>query len=86
MSFGRCLNFGVLAKSLIYNVPDEHFAGNHDEAVLSVLRYLWKTPVAGFVCQNGQHDLFGDTEEQWKLEHANETIAAFVKLWDSWYQ
>lgn len=73
-------------QSLIYNVPDENFTGDHDTTVLNVLSYLWETPNVSFVCQNHFHELFGNTEEQWRTEDANETIIAFVDLWNNWYQ
>ncbi len=73
-------------QSLIYNVPDKYFEGDYNTAVLATLRYLWQTPVQNFVCQNGQHNLFGDSGEQWNVDNAVSTIAAFVDLWDNWNQ
>ncbi|QQS16039.1 MAG: nucleotidyltransferase [Candidatus Moraniibacteriota bacterium] len=71
-------------QSLIYNVPDPCFQANHSATVYAVLKHLYENPVEGFVCQNEQHLLFGDTPEQWNVSNAHTTIMAFVKLWDNW--
>lgn len=71
-------------QSLVYNVPDEHFDGDHNATTFAVLKYLYQNPVSGFVCQNEQHSLFGDTEEQWNTEHADQTVGALAELWDGW--
>lgn len=73
-------------QSLVYNVPDEHFDGDHNATVYAILKHLWEKPVDNFVCQNGLHTLFGGTEEQWDVPNAHQTITAFVQLWDNWGQ
>lgn len=88
------LDTGVLAdgmapsyflQSIIYNVPDEHFTGDHSQTVFAVLKHLWhEMSLDGCVCQNHLHSLFGDTEEQWNQQDAANTIKAFVELWDNW--
>ncbi len=72
-------------QSLIYNVPDEHFTGDHSSTTHAVLKHLWHELILDqCVCQNHFHSLFGDTEEQWNQDNAVKTISAFVELWDNW--
>lgn len=72
-------------QSLIYNVPDEHFTGDHSTTVHAVLKHLWSAlPLGQCVCQNHFHELFGESEEQWNQDDAVKTISAFVELWDNW--
>lgn len=71
-------------QSLIYNVPDAHFNGDQSTIIYNVLKYLYSTVVDDFVCQNEQHLLFGATEEQWNVPHAQQAIIGFVQLWDNW--
>ncbi len=71
-------------QSLIYNVPDENFVNSLDTSVYNVLKHLYQNPIDAFVCQNEQHNLFGDTQEQWNLTNASNFIKEAVKLWDNW--
>ncbi|MES3017420.1 MAG: nucleotidyltransferase [Bacteroidota bacterium] len=72
-------------QSLIYNVPDEHFTGDHSATIYAVLKHLWQgLSLDRCVCQNRMHSLFGESEEQWNQDDAVKTIRAFVELWDNW--
>lgn len=71
-------------QGLIYNMPDNYFGGTYNSTVYNILCHLYKNPIDQFVCQNGIHNLFGSTEEQWNLADAQTTIKALVELWDSW--
>ncbi|MBI2100125.1 MAG: nucleotidyltransferase [Candidatus Vogelbacteria bacterium] len=71
-------------QSLIYNAPDNLFGSNYQTTVFNVLKYLYETPVSGFLCQNERHLLFGNTPEQWNESDAALTIQKLVELWDNW--
>lgn len=71
-------------QSLVYNVPDNCFAGTHHDTCFNVLKYLHENPHHNFICQNEQVLLFGETEEQWNTNDAREFIQKAVYLWDNW--
>jgi hypothetical protein len=69
---------------LMYNVPDENYAGDYQTACYNILKWLSEADLTNFNCQNGQTSLFGSTSEQWTIEKAQTYIQGFIKLWNNW--
>jgi hypothetical protein len=73
---------------LLYNVPDKHFKRAYDRSFPLILNWLSDMFASGkasnFICQNRQHDLFGNTPEQWSEENATKTITQLCDLWEQW--
>lgn len=69
---------------LLYNVPDREFGNNNQQNYRDVLAYLEQVDLSIFVCQNGQHGLFGPTPEQWDIKSAQSLIQGLRRLWDNW--
>ena len=69
---------------LLYNVPDHLFVANRQQAMYGIGEWLRTTNMALFMCQNGVTFLFGLTEEQWNIAHAQQFVNALVNLWNTW--
>ena len=69
---------------LLYNVPDVKFTTNHQDTFCNVVNWLQEANMRGFVCQNEQIPLFGDTPEQWSSSKAKEFIGMLIALWNNW--
>ena len=73
---------------LLYNVADKAYGQSHQATFLSVIEWLADAlgdgRGDGFVCQNGQLKLFGDTPEQWGHEKAVQLLLSLVELWRDW--
>lgn len=73
-------------QGLLYNVPNDQFSDDLTMNMLNSLIWLAdKTDsYQNFVCQNGIHLLFGDTDEQWKPQSATKFVHEIMKLWRDW--
>lgn len=73
-------------EGLLYNVPNQHFYGSYENAVLNVLRWLRQTSErTNFVCANEQHYLLRDGHTIcWPCADGERFINAAVRLWDNW--
>lgn len=73
-------------EGLLYNVPNDKFAGNHQETVYAVLKWLYDTPDrTQFVCANKQYYLLRDNLHTcWATADGKSYIDAAIKLWDDW--
>lgn len=69
---------------LIYNVPDSNFGGSYGDTFCNIVNWLNGADLEGFVCQNGQLELFGDTPEQWSTYNADRLIEGLIELWNNW--
>lgn len=69
---------------LLYNVPDGKFGSTFQSTFCNVVNWLLQVDFIGFVCQNEQLPLFGDTPEQWSEEEAQQFMRAMVGLWNNW--
>ena len=69
---------------LLYNVPDIKFTSNHQNTFCNVLNWLLEANMNGFVCQNEQLYLFGNTPEQWSSSDAQHFLNTLVSLWNNW--
>lgn len=71
---------------LIYNVEDANFIGDTWQTILlSVLNWFHvQENWSGFICQNGQQNLFGDSIIQWSESQAKTFIQRVITLWNNW--
>jgi hypothetical protein len=69
---------------LIYNVPDNLFVSNAQQAYRNIVEWLRTADLEQMMCQNGQQPLFGNTPEQWSLTSARTLVIGLVNLWDHW--
>ncbi len=69
---------------LLYNVPDECYAGSYQDIFCSVVKYLQGADLSKFKCQNEQLALFGNSPEQWSESQARQFVEAMVNLWNEW--
>ena len=70
---------------LLFNVPDQCFINVCDCTVLNAINWLMKNGTnEDLVCQNRQSSLFGDSPEQWSIEHADSLIYALFNMWYDW--
>jgi hypothetical protein len=69
---------------LLYNVPDHLFVANRQQAMYGICEWLRTTNMVLFMCQNGVTFLFGLTEEQWNIGHAQQFVNALINLWNTW--
>jgi hypothetical protein len=64
-------------ESAVYNALDQHFTGNHQSALESVLDFLIRRCDADrLVTVSHQHLLFGTELWQWNKPHAGEFLEA----------
>lgn len=68
----------------LYNVPDNFFVGSFSNTVPAILDYLWTTPYAGFLCQNGVVRLIGNGMTQWSEDNFVLFLQAARTAWDGW--
>lgn len=69
---------------LIYNVPDYCFGNSYQTTYQAVVAWLASANISGFICQNGEVPLFGNTPEQWSEDEARTFISALALLWQNW--
>ena len=71
-------------ESLLYNVPNEYFAGSISDVFFKSLKWLNGADLSNFKCQHELFSLFGTSEGQCPISEAKSFISAIVKLWNSW--
>jgi hypothetical protein len=68
----------------LYNVPDNLFVGSFSNTMPAILDYLWNTPYAGFLCQNGVVRLIGSGMTQWPEDNFALFVQTARTAWDGW--
>jgi hypothetical protein len=73
-------------EGLLYNVPNDQFAGNYQDIFLNILRWLHETDNrVNFVCANEQYYLLRDDSATcWACEDGRKFINAAIGLWNNW--
>lgn len=73
-------------EGLLYNVPNEKFAGNLSTMVYEILNWLHNTTDrSGFVCANERHYLLRDSIPVcWPKASGAKFISAAIRLWNNW--
>lgn len=69
---------------LIYNVPNSKFGTSYQDSFCEVINWLNQADIDSFICQNGQHKLFGTSPEQWTISQARTFIANAISRWNNW--
>ena len=69
---------------MLYNVPNANFGTSYQDTFRSTVVWLDKANLSSFVCQNGQLDLFGASQEQWNTNEAKTFIKNLISLWNNW--
>lgn len=69
---------------LLYNVPDRLYGQNVGQTYCDILNWLSAADLREFKCQNGVHELFGQTSERWTVDKARAFLGALMHLWEEW--
>jgi len=69
---------------MLYNVPNSHFGSSYRDTFCNVVNWLNNAELEGFICQNEQLSLFGNSQEQWEITDAKSFINNLISLWNNW--
>ena len=69
---------------MLYNVPNSKFGTSYRDTFCNVINWLNEASLDKFVCQNGQLNLFGASQEQWNTSEARAFIKNLISLWNNW--
>jgi hypothetical protein len=65
-------------------VPDLEFSTDLGRTFCNAVNWLQGVDLDGFICQDKQTQLFGNTPEQWSIDKARQFINALTNLWNNW--
>ena len=73
-------------EGLLYNVPNDKFAGNNQDIFLNILKWFYETKDRSeFVCANEQYYLLRNNSHTcWPIADGNNFIDAAIRLWNDW--
>lgn len=71
---------------LLFNVPDDKFAGSYGDAFCNCVNWLMAADRSRFRCANEQIDLFGDSNVQWNMKDCGTFLNAVAALWINWVE
>jgi hypothetical protein len=73
-------------EGLLYNIPDDEFAGNYQDVTYNVLKWLEDHPDrTQFLCANKQYYLLRDNSKTcWACADGEKYINGAIKLWNGW--
>jgi hypothetical protein len=78
------LDYGVapsyFVECLMYNIDDSKFRGSWSDIFFATIEAAVSDFRMGFKCQNEIFELFGEKQDQWKLDSANKLASALLKL------
>jgi len=69
---------------MLYNIPNSNFGTSYGDTFCNIVNWLNKNSLDNFVCQNGQLNLFGTSQEQWNTSEAKTFINNLISLWNNW--
>lgn len=69
---------------MLYNIPNSNFETSYGDTFCNIVNWLNKNSLDNFVCQNGQLNLFGTSQEQWNTSEAKTFINNLISLWNNW--
>lgn len=69
---------------MLYNTPNSKFGTSYGDTFCNIVNWLNENSLDNFVCQNGQLNLFGVTQEQWDTSKAKTFIKNLISLWNNW--
>lgn len=71
-------------EGLLYNVPNEKFAGSYTDTFTASINWILKADRTNFVCANEQYYLLRETSVTWPPANCDQFLDALVKLWSDW--
>lgn len=71
-------------EGLIYNVPDEKFAGSYGDTFVAAVNWIHAADRSKFVCANEQYYLLGDFSVNWPAANCDLFLAKLIQLWNNW--
>lgn len=69
---------------MLYNTPNSKFGTSYGDTFCNIVNWLNENNLDNFVCQNGQLNLFGSSQEQWNTSEAKTVIKNLISLWNNW--
>jgi hypothetical protein len=91
---GRLVDEGMLEagtapsyylEGLLYNVPNEQFAGNYQDCFVNVINWIHDADRSEFVCANEQYYLLRDgSPVTWRANQCDAFLTAAIDLWKQW--
>jgi len=69
---------------MLYNIPNSNFGTSYGDTFCNIVNWLNENSLDNFVCQNGQLNLFGTSQEQWSTSEAKSFINNLISLWNNW--
>jgi hypothetical protein len=69
---------------MLYNTPNSKFGTSYGDTFCNIVNWLNENSLDNFVCQNGQLNLFGASQEQWDTSEAKIFIKNLISLWNNW--
>ncbi len=69
---------------LLCNAPDWMYQYKFQDTYRSIANWINQTDLSGLLCQNGQQQLFGESDEQWSVGEAKRLGNSLVYLWNNW--
>ncbi len=67
---------------MLYNTPNSKFGTSYADTFCNIVNWLNENSLDNFVCQNGQLNLFGTSQEQWSTSEAKTFIKNLISLWN----
>ena len=69
---------------LLYNAPDSVFQSGFQQTYYLVVKWMAQSSFNGLMCQNGQQNLFGNSQGHWSIADAKTLANCLVTLWNDW--
>lgn len=71
-------------EGLLYNVPDDQFAGSYQDMVCNCINWLNKADRTNLLCVNEQYYLLRADPVCWSADDCQQFLSAVVHAWDHW--
>ncbi|GAH40757.1 unnamed protein product, partial [marine sediment metagenome] len=69
---------------MLYNTPNSKFGTSYGDTFCNIVNWFNENNLDNFVCQNGQLNLFGASQEQWDTSEAKIFVKNLISLWNNW--
>lgn len=79
---GRRVAPSYFIECLLFNVPDELFAGRLAPTYIGILDWLETANFENFQCQNGLVPLFENRKEHWTLAKSRAFVTSMQRYWE----
>jgi hypothetical protein len=72
-------------EGLLYNAPDDLYAGSYQDIFMGVVDYLWEADRSKFLCANQQYPLLdGSPDVTWNNKDCFMYLNGVIGLWKGW--